>query len=506
MESQPHDVQTKLGEPTIAIVGRPNVGKSTLFNRLIGRRRAITDPTPGVTRDPVAATARIDGRPLRVVDTGGYTTDGDELAQAISDRALAEIRDADVVLLVVDGTGLTALDELFLDELRPVEDRLVLVVNKIDAPERESLVWDFYRLGLERVVGVSAAHARGTEALLEAIDEVLGPEWIEGVERWRAADREDALRERERRGRRGRDWFDEEASEGGTAATDAADDVGPDAEAAPNGDGAAPGEAPRTLSIAVLGQPNTGKSTLVNRLTERESSLVSPVPGTTRDVIEGEFEFAGYRHRILDTAGIRRKNRVSENIEYYSVTRAIDTIEEADVVVLLVDADKGLSDQDKKIAALVVDRGRGLVIGLNKWDLLPQIANQFEAVRDRILFVFPVITFAPIIPLSAQTGSGVKELLKAVGKVHRQLHHRVDTGNLNRHLERWVEQTPPPVRGRGRLKIRYMTQVQRLPVTFVAFVNRKKGFPESYVSYLKNRIRADFGLSSIPFRLELRER
>ncbi|MFW6293831.1 MAG: GTPase, partial [Spirochaetota bacterium] len=205
-------MQTKLGEPTIAIVGRPNVGKSTLFNRLIGRRRAITDPTPGVTRDPVVATARIDGRPLRVVDTGGYTTDGDELAQAISDRALAEIRDADVVLLVVDGTGLTALDELFLDELRPYKDRLVLVVNKIDAPERESLVWDFYRLGLERVVGISAAHARGTEELLEAIDEVLGAEWIEGVERWRAADREDALRERERRGRRGRDWFDEEAS------------------------------------------------------------------------------------------------------------------------------------------------------------------------------------------------------------------------------------------------------------------------------------------------------
>ncbi|MFW5745032.1 MAG: ribosome biogenesis GTPase Der [Spirochaetota bacterium] len=489
MESQPHDVQTRLSEPTIAIVGRPNVGKSTLFNRLIGRRRAITDPTPGVTRDPVSAATTIDGRPLRVVDTGGYTTEGDELAQAISDRALGEIREADVVLLVVDGTGLTALDELFLDELRPYKDRLVLVVNKIDAPERESLVWDFYRLGLARVVGVSAAHARGTEELLEAIDEVLGAAWIEAVAGRRAADHQEALRERGR-GRRGA-WFDEE---------DAACAQG--SEAAPTGEV----EVPRALSIAVLGRPNTGKSTLVNRLTERESSLVSPVPGTTRDVIEGEFEFAGYRHRILDTAGIRRKNRVSENIEYYSVTRAIDTIEEADVVVLLVDAEKGLSDQDKKIAALVVDRGRGLVIGLNKWDLLPQIGNQFEAVRDRILFVFPVISFAPIVALSAHTGSGVKELLTAVDRVHRQLHHRVDTGNLNRHLERWVEQTPPPVRGRGRLKIRYMTQVQRLPVTFVAFVNRKKGFPQSYVSYLKNRIRADFGLSSIPFRLELRER
>ncbi|MFW6288394.1 MAG: ribosome biogenesis GTPase Der, partial [Spirochaetota bacterium] len=260
------------------------------------------------------------------------------------------------------------------------------------------------------------------------------------------------------------------------------------------------------ISIAVLGKPNTGKSTLVNRLTGIEGSIVSPVPGTTRDVIEGEFLWNDRRYRILDTAGIRRKNKVSENIEYYSVTRAIDTIEEAEVVVLLVDADQGLSDQDKKIASLVVDRGRGLVLGFNKWDLLPNIPNQFQAVRDRILFMFPIVSFAPMIALSAHTGKGVTELLEAVGQVHRQLHHRIDTGKLNRHLERWLDRTPPPVRGRGRLKVRYITQVQRLPVTFIAFVNRKKGFPESYIGYIKNQIRADFGLSSIPFRLELRER
>lgn len=471
--------------PTVAIVGRPNVGKSTLFNRLHGRRRAITDPAPGVTRDPVVAEADLDGRRVRLVDTGGYTTENDELARRISGRAIEEVGRADAILFLVDATELTALDEIFLEQLRPWEDRLILVVNKVDAPERRDLVWEFYRLGLPRVVAVSAAHGRGREELMEAIDEVLGPPPTGG----RPGEVADA----------GDELHDGDAFRAGGAPTVDAGDAG--------GDGPQPEvRRPEVISIAVLGQPNTGKSTLVNRLTDSESSLVSPLPGTTRDVIEGAFEWEGATYRILDTAGIRRKSRVSESIEYYSVTRAIDTIEDAEVVVLLIDADKGLSDQDKKIASLVVERGRGLVLGLNKWDLLPRIANQFEAVRDRILFLFPVISFAPMIPLSAQTGEGVEKLLKAVDHVSRQLYHRVDTGKLNRHLERWLERTPPPVRGRGRLKVRYMTQVQRLPVTFVAFVNRRKGFPESYVGYLKNQIRADFGLSSIPLRLELRER
>lgn len=437
---------------TIAIVGRPNVGKSTLFNRLIGRRKAITDPTPGVTRDPVGAPGLIEGREVRFVDTGGYTTDADPLARAISDRAVRELRTAGVILFLVDATGLTSLDEVFLDQLRPFSDRLVLVVNKLDTEGRDDLVWEFYQLGLSRVVGVSATHGRGMDELRGVISELL------------------------------------EAAGEPEPATDK------------------PEETPGTIRVAVLGQPNTGKSTLVNLLTESDASLVSDVPGTTRDVIEGEFARAGERFRILDTAGIRRKKKVSENIEYYSVTRAIDTISEADVVVLMIDAEKGLSEQDKKIAALVVERGRGLVLALNKWDLIPQVGNAFQAVRDRILFLFPVISFAPMIPVSARLGRGVDELVEAVKKVNRQLYHRIDTGKLNRHLAKWIAQTPPPVRGRGRLKIRYITQVQRLPVTFIAFVNRKKGFPDSYVGYLRNQIRADFGLSSIPFRLELRER
>ena len=449
----------------VAIVGRPNVGKSTLFNRIIGRRRAITDAMPGVTRDPVGVPVRYAGRTLRVVDTGGFTTDGDELARAISDRAIAEIERSSVVLLLLDATEFTALDEEFLEQLRPFQPRMVLVVNKLDTVERDHLVWNFHALGVPRVVGVSSAHGRGVDELEAAVADVLDelgipPDDGELASGFFAAGRE---------------------------VTDADLEI-------------------RPLQLAVLGRPNTGKSTLVNRLTGTDGSLVSPVPGTTRDVIEGEFEHGRMRFRILDTAGIRRKSRVSEDVEYYSVIRAIDTIEEAEVVVLLVDADKGLSDQDKKIASLVVDKGRGLVLGLNKWDLLPRVANQFQAVKDRILFMFPVIAFAPIVPLSASRGDGVADLLKAVVKVRRQLYQRVETGVLNRHLEQWLERTPPPMRGKRRLRVRYMTQVQRYPVTFVAFVNQLKGFPDSYVGHLRNQIRADFGLDSIPLRLELRER
>ena len=434
--------------PRVAIVGRPNVGKSTLFNRLVGRRRAITHATPGVTRDPVEARVTVEGTTFELVDTGGYTTDNDDLSRLISDKALAVIDQSQLILFLVDATELTALDEEYLELLRPRMDRLILVANKLDTPERDNLVWDLYSLGVSAVQGISSAHGRGIAELLEQVIDLL-PEQNEGID-------------------------------------DPQDDV---------------------TRIAVLGQPNTGKSTLVNLLTGSSRSMVSAVPGTTRDVIEGRFSRDGHEYEILDTAGIRRKKKVHEDIEYYSVTRAIDTIEQAEVVILLVDAEKGLTDQDKKIASLVVDRGRGLILGLNKWDLLPDIANQYEAVCDRIRFVFPIASFAPIVALSAQNVTGVDTLLREVGLVRNQLHHRIETGKLNRHLEEWVERTPPPVVGhRGRPKLRYMTQVRTLPVTFICFVNKKKSIPDSYVGYLRNQIRKDFGMTKVPFRFELRER
>jgi GTPase len=448
----------EVARPQIAIVGRPNVGKSTLFNRIVGRRRAITDPTPGVTRDPIGHRATLGSHEVQLVDTGGYTTHGDELARAISERALRTIDQSAVVLLVVDGTDLTPLDQEFLDQLRAFGDRLVLVVNKLDTEKRDDLVWEFHALGVDRVVGFSAAHGRGMDELAAAVNSLLD------------ADPSDVV---------------------------SLDDL-------PKTDDDS--EEPITIQLAILGQPNTGKSTLVNRLTDSENSLVSSVPGTTRDVIEGVFQWHAHEFLVLDTAGIRRKSKVTENIEYYSVNRAIETIRDAEVVVLLIDSEKGLTDQDKKISSLVVDRGRGIVLALSKWDAMPKVGNQFQAIRDRIDFLFPILNFAPLVPISGLTGSGVDNLLEAVLKVSNQLHHRVETGKLNRHLAKWIEENPPPVRGRRRPKFKYMTQVDRLPMTFIAFVSNERNIAESYVQYLRNRIRADFGLDKIPIRLELRGR
>lgn len=439
--------------PQIAIVGRPNVGKSTLFNRLVGRRRAITDPTPGVTRDPVAVRTAFAGRDVVFVDTGGFTTEGDELSQLISRRALQTIEQSAVVLLLVDGTGLTALDEEFLEQVRPFGSRLVLVVNKLDTERRDDLIWEFHALGTSRVVGVSAAHGRGIDELEEAVGPLL----------------------------------------------DAGEHSGADADARDV-------EADEAIRIAILGQPNTGKSTLVNRLTSSDNSIVSPVPGTTRDVIEGAFAWDGRQFLVLDTAGIRRRTKVKENIEYYSVNRAINTIRDAEVVVLLIDAEKGLTDQDKKISSLVVERGRGVVLALNKWDLMPKVGNRFQAIRDRIDFLFPILHFVPLVPISGLTGAGVDRLLQAASEVRDQLHRRVETGVLNRTLKKWIAENPPPVRGGRRARFKYMTQVDTLPVTFVAFVGNRRGIAESYVGYLRNRIRMEFGLDKIPIRLELRHR
>jgi GTP-binding protein len=259
------------------------------------------------------------------------------------------------------------------------------------------------------------------------------------------------------------------------------------------------------MRLAVLGKPNTGKSTLVNRLTGTEGSLVSEVPGTTRDVLEGRFLYKDMSYRILDTAGIRRKRSVREDVEYYSVNRAIGSIRDADVVLLVIDVVEGLSDQDKKIAQLVVQEGRGIVLVLSKWDLLPDVGNQFAAMQDKVRFFFPVLDFAPIVRVSALNGTGMKKLLDTTYGVYRQLHRRVDTSDLNVALRRWVEQTPPP-RDNGRAyRVRYATQISAKPVRFVFFVNRRRGFPRPYVQYLMNRVRSDLGFSMVPIRIEIRE-
>jgi len=436
------------GLPVVAVVGRPNVGKSTLFNRLIGKRKAITDPTPGVTRDPVEGIYEFGGKKLVLVDTGGYKVDRTGLDDQVSNRSLDVLENADLVVFMMDVDEVTPEDEALAEILRKYSDKILLVVNKVDNEKREAAVWNFYSYGFDNVVGISAAHGIGISELEEKFEELID--------------------------------FD--------SAREAAPLKEPD------------------IRIAILGKPNTGKSTLINRLMGREVSIVSDMPGTTRDVVEGRFEYKGKLYRVLDTAGIRKKKRVGENVEYYSVNRAIKTIEEAEVILLMVDAAEGLGDQDKKIATQIVKKGRGVVLVLNKWDLVKEVPNQMEAIKDRTKFLFPVLGFAPLVPVSAVTGEGLDDLFKNINKVWKQLFIRVDTPVFNSALKRWTEKTEPPRFRGGRYKIFYGTQVSTNPVRFVIFVNRKRGFPDSYMQYIKNNIRSELGFPSIPIEVEIKER
>jgi len=440
--------------PLVALVGRPNVGKSTLFNRLIHQRKSITDPTPGVTRDPVYSFGSVGLFPVFFVDTGGLTNSKESLDQLITQKSLEIVERAHIILFLLDVEEITPQDEEFITRLRPYSEKLILIVNKVDNQLRAEKVYEFYSFGFTKILTMSAVHGLG----IEELEELLVRRCTE-LGFTPQSDPELGLPEK-----------------------------------------------PWDLSIALLGQPNTGKSTLANLLTGSASSLVSPIAGTTRDIIEGTFSYQGKVFRILDTAGIRRKNKVTEDLEYYSVNRAFKTIDEADIVVLLIDVEKGLVEQDKKIAAQIVKKGRGVILAANKWDTLEDTPNTLNAVTDRIRFLFPVLDFAPVVPLSALEGQGIELLLKTADTLMNQLHKRIETGPLNQALKRWVDKTPPPQNARDRWKIRYITQVSKHPVQFVIFVNKAKGFPEFYLSYLRNQLRKEFDFTHIPIQVELRAR
>jgi len=442
--------RSRTSPPRIAILGRPNVGKSSLFNALIGRRRSITHWEPGVTRDPVEEACTLGGVPALLVDTGGFSPGGEALDRVVSERSLATARAADLILLVLDASETTPEDEDFMNRLRPWSDKLLLVVNKVDTPDRDSLVWNAHSHGFPQVIGVSAAHGRNLPELKELIGALL----------------------------------DQRPSKAGT---------GTDAGQEPQGG---------VVRIAILGKPNTGKSSLANRLTGDDRSIVSPVPGTTRDVVQGRFEYRGRAFDILDTAGIRRKSRVTDAVEYYSVNRAIESIQRADLVFLMIDASEGLVDQDKKIAGQALKEGRGIVIVPSKWDLLGKASGLAAQVSDRVRFQSPVLGFAPIAPVSSLTGYGIRALLDMALSVWDQLHRRVTTGRLNSALESWMAHSPLP--GRGTHKIRFATQVGSNPIRFIIFVNRAIGFPATYLSYLENCIRRDLGFPQVPIAIEVR--
>jgi GTP-binding protein len=433
--------------PEVVLVGRPNVGKSTLFNRLLRKRRAITDPTPGVTRDPVSQDALLAGKPVRLIDTGGFklVKEGSGMDALVVEKTLLALEHAALIVLMLEVGELTAEDEEFIELLRPWQNRLLVAVNKTEGGRRTEEAWNVLALGFDKVFMISAEHGDHVGELEAAIAARLDFSALV-VEH----------------------------------------------------------DAARAIRIAVLGRPNTGKSTLVNRLTASNASIISPVPGTTRDVVEGTFVYNRRNFVILDTAGIRRKSKVTENIEYYSVNRAIKAIGEADIVFLLIDAQEGLADQDKKIAALACDKGRGVIMALNKWDIMPTIKNTFNAVVDHIHFLFGQMEYAPILALSAKDGTGTDKLLNTAITIYGQLSKRVETGALNQALARWLEEYPPPKGPGTRFKIRYITQVSANPVKFVIFASRPQAVNEPYLAYLRNRIRKDLGFTHIPVSLELR--
>lgn len=439
--------------PLVAIVGRPNVGKSTLFNRLLARRRAITAATPGVTRDVVEEPVTLGGIAARLVDTGGIGAAPDQLGRSVGERAAAAAQAASAVLLVVDAGGLTPEDEQLAERLRALSDRVVVVVNKVDHPGREPAVWDCYRLGYEPVVGVSAAHGRNLADLHAALAACL------------------------RRPPRG-----------GSAA------------AAPQ---SSPSPAPPAVRLALAGKPNTGKSTLLNRLLGEERALVDAAPGTTRDPLAGRLAHAGVALEVIDTAGMRRRSKVASDVEYYAVNRTAAMLGEVDVAVLMVDAGAGLAEQDKRIAALAIRRGVAVLVALGKWDLQAAQPNLLTAMVDRIRFQFPILHFAPVMPVSGRTGYGVEPLLGKVVALHRQLRHTVPTAKLNQALARWAQEYVPTIRGRE-VRVRYATQTGTSPVRFVCFLNRVRGVSASYRRFLENRIRSEFGFAEVPLSVELR--
>jgi GTP-binding protein len=447
------ELETKYrGLPVVVLAGRPNVGKSTLFNRLLRRRRAITDPSPGVTRDPVEADVLIAGKPLRLIDTGGFKLDrnakgpaAEDLDGLVMEKTLETLKRADLIVLILEAGELSAEDEEFIELLRPYGGKVLAAVNKTEGGRREEDTWNLLAMGFDQVYPISAEHGDNIARLEEAVVSRLDFSRVEP---------EDA---------RG-----------------------------------------RPIRIAILGKPNTGKSTLSNRLTAAAASIVSGVPGTTRDVVEGAFSWKGRDFRVLDTAGIRRRAKVQESIEYYSVNRAIKSIDDADIVFLLVDAEEGLADQDKKIAALAHDKGRGIVLGLNKWDKIPPIKNSFQAACDRIHFLFGQMGFAPIVALSALDGSGLDKLLSTAVRMYQQLTTQVETAKLNQALERWLREYPPPSGPQTHFKLRYGVQKSANPAVFIFFASRPQAVGEAYTAYLRNRIRADLGFSLVPVAVEIR--
>ena len=444
---------------TIAIVGRPNVGKSTLFNRLVGARRALVDDQPGVTRDRREGDGKLGDLSFRVIDTAGLENAASEsLSGKIQAQTAKAVAQADAVLFLVDArVGATPADHTFADLVRKSGKPAILVANKSEGRAGEAGALESYALGLGDPVAISAEHAEGLADLYDALRAALPRETQEPDE----------------------EEIDEEAA-------------------------AEPADKP--IRIAVVGRPNTGKSTLINRLLGEERLVTGPEAGITRDAIAVDLEWNGRRMRVHDTAGMRRRSRIDEKLEKLSIADTLNAIRFAEVVVVLVDAQTPFEEQDVRIADLVEREGRAIVIGFNKVDLVEREAGSRQRLRDLIDRVLPQIKGTPVVAISAHTGEGLDHLMKSVIEAYAVWNRRVPTAALNRFLMKASEMHPPPaIRGR-RIRLDYMTQPKSRPPTFVLFSSRAEALPETYRRYLINGLRDAFALPGTPIRLTLRSK
>ncbi len=478
------------GVPTIAIVGRPNVGKSTLFNRIVGSRRAIVGDEPGITRDRLYGEAHFRGRRLRIVDTGGIEPDEKELIPAeIFRQAKVALQEADAIILVVDGRSeLTAPDldlaRLLLRGGKP----LFLAVNKIDSDKQQTLTDEFHRLGIRKLFPVSAEHGRGVDDVLEAVFEALKLETA-------SVEAED---------------FTEPAyaEPGDEMQHTAEDEIPPE---------------PKEIKVAIIGHPNVGKSTLLNRLTGTSRAIVSPIPGTTRDAVDEVINVHGKSFRFIDTAGIRRKGKTHLMAEKLSVVMARKHLDAADIALLVIDATEGVSALDATIAGYAHESGRSVIVIVNKWDLVTsgqkkagrdtkatriresKSPTDREAYEQRVRYDLKFLSYAPVLFISAATGKGTEKILPTLEKVASERRKRIPTAEMNRFLK-FIDFERASVPARQQVKIYYMTQAGVSPPTFVLFTNRKVKLHFSYQRFLENQLRKAFGFEGSPIWIKNRAR
>jgi GTPase len=453
-----------VSRPIVALVGRPNVGKSTLFNRLVGRRVAIVQDLPGVTRDRNYADLAWEGRALTLVDTGGFEPESrDRLMAQVRQQAQLAAEEAAAVVLVVDGReGLTNVDRSMADLLRRARKPLFVAVNKVDTARTEGEIplAEFYQLGFGEVFPVSAEHGRGTSELLEAVAGALGLEPAPPPP--------------------------EEAEEEPAEVTESD---------RPTGD----------IRIAIVGRPNVGKSTFVNALLGTERFVVSDVPGTTRDSIDSLVVHGGHRFVVTDTAGIRRKSTISTTVESYSVVRSMKAMDDAEVVVVMLDATEAGVDQDARLLDLVIEKAKALVVVVNKWDIAEREGATQDWYREELWKRLPFAAFAPMLFTSARERRGVEKVLAKAARLVEQFRARFPTPQLNELLERVQEEHPAPTAGGRPVKLFYVAQVAYAPPTFVINCGRPEAIGDSYRRYVENRFRKAFGLE-VPMKLVFRER